>query len=364
MPTMPILSVSDFLATTNQVLDQAFPVVEIEGEVASFKVSQGKYVFFDLKDDESTVSCFMMVFALRLPVEDGMKVAVRVTPKLTKWGRFSLTVQAIRPLGEGSLKKSFQLQKAKLAKEGLFATERKRPLPAMPERIAIISSTQAAGYADFLKILDDRWGGVKLDVAQVQVQGDVAADQIIRALEYCNQQAELPELIVLLRGGGSADDLAVFNDELLVRAVAASRVPVVTGIGHEVDESLADLAADYAAATPSNAAQVIFPDRREVARGVRYHATQIGSRLEAALSEANNQVHTYLQRTVTALERQVATTETQLAAQRTLLAAIDPRAVLARGYAMVRGKVAIGQVVTIETVKQYITAEVTDVKNK
>ena len=115
------LGVSDFIALTNQTLEYAYPTVEVEGEVASFKVNQGKYVFFDLKDESASVGCFMTVWQLRVPVEDGMKVIVTATPKLTQWGKFSLTVRAIRPSGEGSLKKSFELLRAKLEKEGLFA---------------------------------------------------------------------------------------------------------------------------------------------------------------------------------------------------------------------------------------------------
>ncbi|HEU0266070.1 MAG TPA: exodeoxyribonuclease VII large subunit, partial [Candidatus Saccharimonadaceae bacterium] len=263
-------SVSDFIAIVNQTLDFAYPTVEIEGEVASFKVNQGKFVFFDLKDSSSTVSCFMMVFQLRVPIEDGMKVIVTASPKLTNWGRFSLTVRTIRPSGEGSLKKSFELLKAKLDKEGLFAVERKRPLPTTPRHIGVISSTGAAGYADFVKIVNARWGDMQIDVAHVQVQGEVAPEQMVRALKYFNQQEMLPEVIVLIRGGGSADDLSAFNDEPLVREIAASRVPVLTGIGHEIDVSLADLVADLAASTPSNAAELLVPDRREVLRSVKF----------------------------------------------------------------------------------------------
>ena len=226
----PRLQVSDFIAVFNQTMEYAFPVVEIEGEVASFKVNQGKFVFFDLKDAGGSVNCFMMLFQLRVPIEDGMKVIVTATPKLTQWGKFSLTVKAIRPSGEGSIKKSFELLRAKLDQEGLFAPERKRSLPAIPQHIGVISSKQAAGYADFIKIMNDRWGGVRIDVAQVAVQGADAPDQIIRALEYCNTREDLPDVIVIIRGGGSADDLSAFNDEQLVRAIAASRVPTLTGI--------------------------------------------------------------------------------------------------------------------------------------
>src|SRR5690606_27466470 len=278
-------SVSDFVAITNQVLERAYPSVEIEGEVAEFKVNQNKYIFFNLKDEASSVGCFMMLWQLRLPIEDGMRVVVTASPKLTAWGKFSLTVKSIRPVGEGSLKKSFELLKAKLEKEGLFAVERKRPIPEMPDKVGVISSVQAAGCADFMKIADDRWGGVKFEVAQVQVQGSEAPDQMIRALKYFNEQAELPDVIVIIRGGGSADDLAAFNDELLVREVAGSRVPVLAGIGHEIDESLVDLAADLRAATPSNAAQLLLPDKAEIRRTVRYQLGSLLPKVERVLDE-------------------------------------------------------------------------------
>lgn len=206
----------------------------------------------------------MSVYQLCIAIEDGMRVVVVASPKLTQWGRFSLTVRSIRPSGEGSIKKSFELLRAKLAEEGLLALERKRVLPSMPSHLGVISSTGAAGYADFIKILDDRWAGLQVDVAHVQVQGDVAADQMIRALRYFSELEQPPQVVALIRGGGSADDLAVFNDEKLVRAVAASRVPVIAGIGHEVDESLVDLAADVRAATPSNAAQLLVPDKQAI----------------------------------------------------------------------------------------------------
>src|SRR5690606_21236477 len=137
-------SVSDIIALTNQTLEFAYPSVQVEGEVASFKVNQNKYVFFDLKDDGGSIGCFMTVWQLRAGLEDGMKVMVTATPKLTQWGKFSLTVRAVRPSGEGSLKKSFELLKSKLEKEGLFAPERKRTLPEIPRHVAVISSTQAA----------------------------------------------------------------------------------------------------------------------------------------------------------------------------------------------------------------------------
>ena len=359
-----IYSVGDFVALLNQTLEYAYPSIEIEGEVASFKVNQGKYVFFDLKDSTASVGCFMTVWQLRTPIEDGMKVIVRATPKLTAWGKFSLTVQQVRPSGEGNLKKSFELLRAKLEAEGLFEAVRKRSLPSMPQHIGVISSTQAAGYADFITILADRWGGMRVDVAHVQVQGEGAADQMIRAITYFNTQQELPEVVVLLRGGGSADDLAAFNDELLVREIAASRVPTLVGVGHEVDVTLADMVADVRAATPSNAAQIIVPDKRELVQTARHSLMRIIDRTEMAINTVSEQMAARLAQAVSRVGYRFDQYEQDLLRQRTMLSAYDPRAVLSRGYAIVRGDMKIGGQLTIETMDRLMNAEVTHVSKK
>lgn len=357
-PVTPRFSVSDFLAVVNQSLDMAFGAVEVEGEVASFKVSQNKWVFFDLKDDSGSVSCFMSVYQLHAPIEDGMRLIVRATPKVTPWGKFSITVQKYRPSGEGSLRRSFELLRAKLEKEGLFSPERKRVLPKIPVRIGVISSTQAAGYADFVKILGERWGGLQIDVANVQVQGEAAPGQIIAAIRYFNEQEQPPEVLVIIRGGGSADDLSAFNDEQLVRAIAASRIPTLVGVGHEVDVTLADMAADVRAATPSNAAQIIVPDRREYAAAVRRQMMQAITRFDANIDAAAHEVRRLVSSGLEAFDRQIDKALWQAQRNRQVLAAYDPQAVLARGYAIVRGEADIGSEITIQQHKQTITAEV------
>lgn len=363
-PTNLRCSVSEFIALTNQTLEYAYPSIEIEGEVASFKINQGKFVFFDLKDAESSLGCFMMVYQLRQPIEDGMKIIVTASPKLTKWGKFSLTVRALRPVGEGSLKKSFELLKSKLDNEGLFADERKRVLPEMPTHIAVISSIQAAGYADFIKIIGDRWGGMKIDVAHVQVQGTAAPDQIIRALKYLNQQEKLPEVIVLIRGGGSADDLSAFNDELLVREIAASRVPVLTGIGHDVDTSLSDMVADRAAATPSNAAQLLVPEREDVIHLIDSRISRLVPQIGRALDELREIMHRQLASMLDTIEERMERDVQTVASRRDMLKHIDPAAVLRRGYAIMRGAPTTGKKIMIETYRAIITAEVQNVENK
>lgn len=358
------LGVSDFIALTNQTLEYAYPSIEVEGEVAGFKVNQGKFVFFDLKDEGASVGCFMTLWQLRTPIEDGMKVIVTAAPKLTPWGKFSLTVRLIRPSGEGSLKKSFELLRAKLDKEGLFAVERKRSLPAIPKQVAVISSTQAAGYQDFIKILGERWGGLQVEVGHVQVQGADAPDQIIRALRYFNTREEPPEVIVIIRGGGSADDLSAFNDEQLVREIAASRVPTLVGVGHEVDVSLSDMAADVRASTPSNAAQILVPDRMEIIRHTRQGIARIIPRLDQAIALKQGETALKVSRCFDVMLRQHASQSERLVGLTRTLAELNPRRVLERGYALVRGEEAIGSVIEIEKRNSLITAEVTHVSKK
>lgn len=359
MTTMaPRFSVSGFVAVVNQVLETAVPVVEIEGEVAEFTVRQQKFVFFTLKDSESAVNCFMMTWQLRTPIEEGMRVAVRAAVRLTAKGKFSLTVQEVKPLGAGHLKRSAELLKAKLAAEGLFDTERKRPLPQYPARVAVISSTQAAGYADFMKIASERWGGVQFIVANIKVQGDGAADQAVRAIAHCNQLAESPEAIVLIRGGGSAEDLASFNDEHLVRAVAGSRVPVLTGIGHEVDESLCDLAADVRAATPSNAAQLLFPDKYEVRQQLALRLGSVAEVIQRQIKERRLCATMLQQAALEQWSRRVDIAKNVILSQQRMIAEYDPEMVLRRGYAMISGDRQIGNIVKITTKDMIMKARI------
>lgn len=361
---VPLFGVSDFIAYLNQTLEYAYPSVNIEGEVASFKVNQNKYVFFDLKDAEGTVPCFMMVWQLRTPIEDGMKVVITAVPKLTNWGKFSLTVRAIRPSGEGALKQSFALLQQKLNAEGLFAIERKRTLPSMPKRVGVISSTQAAGYGDFIKILDDRWGGLEIVVAHVQVQGEGAPDQMIQALRYLNQQTELLDVIVLIRGGGSADDLSAFNDELLVREIAGSRTPTLVGVGHEVDQTLADLAADVRASTPSNAAQILVPDRQAISQSVRASIQSLLPRVLYVIDQTSQDVRSQLATALGHMVRGHERLSREVHALGQSIHAYDPGAILRRGYAVLSGQVAIGSTIEIETSSSILSAEVRDVRQK
>jgi exodeoxyribonuclease VII large subunit len=367
------LGVSDCIAYINQTLEYAYPSVVVVGEVSSFKVNQGKYVFFDLKDEQASLGCFMMIYQLRQPIEDGMKVEVVAQPKLTAWGKFSLTVREVRPVGEGSLKRAFELLVKKLQKEGLFDATRKRSLPVMPSRIGVITSTQAAGYTDFIRILNDRWGGVNIEVAHVQVQGAVASQQIQRALAYFNEAAEPPEVIAIVRGGGSADDLASFNDEPLARAIAASRVPVIVGVGHENDITLADMVADVRAATPSNAAQLLVPDREAILKAQHRELSRASTQLVRSFQKQRALVLEAQRVMLGCIARQLTLVkQSHKAAQRTLIE-LNPRRILQRGYALIKNEtqvirdgsqVKIGETVSIELEKTIIEAGVKHVYQK
>lgn len=356
-------TVSELIDHCNFALDRELGSVLVEGEVASFKINQGKWVFFDLKDADgvSTLSCFLPLSSLGVALSDGLKVRLRARPSLTKKGRFSLTVRSILPVGEGSIKKTFELLKRKLTAEGLFDSARKRPLPTPLSRLGVISSTAAAGYRDFLKILDNRWGGLQLFTVNTQVQGLSAADQIIAALNLLNQRSDL-DAIVIIRGGGSADDLAVFNDERLVRAIAASRLPVVTGIGHEVDETLADLAADLRASTPSNAAERLTPDRQAVRQQLTRTLAYLPERILTAIDQARRTTGQSLLSAQQAITSQLALLSQRLAGLRRLLASLNPEQVLRQGYAILSGKLSPGTELTITTYQKILTAEITNVK--
>jgi exodeoxyribonuclease VII large subunit len=368
-----ILSVGDYIALVNQTLEYSYSSVVVEGEVVNFKVNKNQWVFFDLKDAVGSLSCFMTVYQLRQPVEDGMKLRVVATPKITQWGKFSLTVKSYSLSGEGDIKKSFEILKNKLEKEGLFSPERKRALPEMPSKIGVISSTQAAGYADFVKIISGLWGGLELVVADVNVQGQSAPDQMIRAINYFNNMPELCEILVIIRGGGSSDDLSCFNDEPLVRAISASRIPVITGIGHETDTSLADLVADVRAATPSNCAQIIVPDRKVILeRATNCEISMLDIMQEKSQSQ-RDEIYNILDNCLLKIEGNLERKKSSLHELGSILKQLDPKKVLSLGYSLVRdsnGAIIrdnlpnIGDELMIETKKFVITTGVKNAKQK
>jgi exodeoxyribonuclease VII large subunit len=259
----PVFSVSDAIAVINQTFDSVYPTMTVVGELANFNISKNRWVYADLKDDSAKMRLFGTIFQLPGPLEDGMQLEIVGEPRLHPQFGFSLNIRSIRPVGEGSIKKAANLLQEKLEKEGLFSEIRKRPVPYAPIRVGLIASEESAAYFDFIKILNARWQGVEVELYNSVVQGDSAVESLVSAISFFNQESEPVEVLVMIRGGGSADDLSAFSSEQVVRAVASSRIPTAVAIGHEVDISLAELAADLRASTPSNAAELLFPDKKE-----------------------------------------------------------------------------------------------------
>lgn len=380
-----VISVNDYLGLVNHAL-RTIPNegMVIEGEVVEFKISQGKWVNFDLKDEkaEAKISCFMTTFQLAVPLQSGMRVHVTGTSKVfERFGKFTLNVTSVELVGEGALQKAYLALKEKLRSEGLFDAARKRSLPRFPERIGLITSGEAAAYGDFLRILRNRWSGVTVTHMPVTVQGKDAVQEILGAFQRLNSLPvdERPEVIVLTRGGGSLEDLHAFNSEVVARAVFQSEIPVVVGVGHERDESLCDFVADVRASTPSNAAERVVPDRRDIASTVMMNVDYVGDRMQGVIDDRARAVDrsvavfdhslTRLTQSMTAVTQRfgyaferfrlslLATVEhvdrrlqtidqrvrvavderkQMLSELERVLRSVDPREVLKRGYALVR----------------------------
>ena len=348
-------SVSQFIAVTNQILETALPFVYVEGEVSNYSVRSEKWVSFRLKDEESIVECFASVWQLNMPLEDGMQVVVAGRPRLSpKWGKFSISFQQVTPKGEGSIAKALLLLRNKLEAEGLFDYQRKRPLPAYPERIGVVCSLQADGYQDFITISGQRWPVAEYFVAHTQVQGDVAPEQIVSAIESLNQQAQPLDVIAVVRGGGSKEDLLAFSDERVVRAVAGSRVPIVVGVGHENDECIAQLAADKAAATPTHAAQLITPAISDVQgllssslrtfmqaftqqKGrIKSHKESLQSGFIRQLRASSQRLQLMEAQLINGFNSVVTVTKRDIESYKAVLRVQNPEFVLKRGYGIVR----------------------------
>jgi exodeoxyribonuclease VII large subunit len=331
------LSVSDFVALLNQTLEFAYPDLTVIGELANFRVSKNRWVYFDLKDEFSTVKFFGTVYQLPGPLEEGMVLKVRGLPKLHNLYGFSVNIVNIQLAGEGTIKRAAELLQAKLTAEGLFDPGRKRSLPYPPQRIGLVTSLQSAAYADFTKILNARWRGIQTEVIDVQVQGEVAPAQITAALEQFNEMASPPEVVVLVRGGGSAEDLAAFSTEMVTRAVAASRVPTLVAIGHEVDLSLAELAADVRASTPSNAAELLVPDSEHALVSLRSTLDHLEQAGRHQLQSARLGLGSYREMFNGLVSGKLERETISIQSQQRLLEALNPQAILRRGYAIVRG---------------------------
>lgn len=352
------VTVAQYLELVNVALRE-IPSSEIviEGEVSDFRIAQGKWVSFDLKDEEAqaVLKCFMTKWQLKVAVEDGMRVQVKGYPKIyERFGSFKMNVQEVIPVGEGALRQAYENLKKKLDAEGMFQMSRKRMLPRFPTRIGLITSRDAAAFGDFVRILNNRWGGVQVDHTHVHVQGQHAVREIVGAFKFFNALEEnRPDVLVLTRGGGGLEDLHAFNDEQVARAIYASEIPVVCAVGHERDESLADFVADVRASTPSNAAERIVPSRSDVAYELETMMQHMEGRLQDQLGRYGRVVERATNLTQFVLERQkerfravqerfsVASQDwlpfirTELEGLARVLRQVDPKRVLSRGYSIV-----------------------------
>lgn len=362
------LGVSQFVAVLNQSLEVNFGRVKIVGELANLRISKDRWLYFDLKDESATLKFFGTVYLLPGPLEDGMMLEVEGLPRLHSVYGFSVNVSKIRVAGEGSIKRAAELLKRQLAAEGLFDETRKRPLPYPPARLGLVCSLQSAAYADFVKVLQARWRGLEIEVLDVLVQGEAAPAQIVAALEQYNARAQPPEVLVIIRGGGSAEDLAAFNSESVTRAVAASRVPTLAAIGHETDLSLAELAADRRASTPSNAAELLVPDRAQVGHELKAILGHLDNfALNTLRSEQQSFEHVKTQLD-DSLEVKIGAQQLYIDSTVALLGALNPKMVLRRGYAIVRSdgrvirdstRLKANSLVSVELAKGKFEAEVT-----
>jgi len=279
------LTVSEFVESIRGLLRETISNVTIQGEVTDYvERSRDDLMFFSLKDSKSTLKCFCLKHELRgLQLENGLEVKATGSPSLfIKNAGFHLRVLDIQLVGAGALQKQFEMTKRRLEAEGLFRPERKRALPKFPNTIGLVTSPDAAAYTDVLRILKNRWPLVRVQLAAVAVQGPGAAGQIARALNQFSESRSA-DVIILTRGGGSLEDLQAFNDEGVARAIFRSAVPVVVGVGHERDETIADYVADERASTPSNAAERVVPSRAEVLQRLDTIRGQMSRRMASAL---------------------------------------------------------------------------------
>jgi exodeoxyribonuclease VII large subunit len=281
-PDRDIYSVSRLNREVRVLLERGFGSLWLEAEISNFARPSSGHWYFSLKDAAAQVRCAMFRqrnMLCTFTARDGQKVLVRARIGLYEpRGEYQLIVDHMEDAGLGALKRQFEELSARLSAEGLFAADRKRPLPGLPRRIGIITSPTGAAVRDILHVLARRFPATAVLIYPVPVQGTQAAAEIAAALELAGRRAEC-DVLILARGGGSLEDLWAFNDERLARAIVASPIPVITGIGHEIDFTIADFAADVRAPTPSAAAELVVPDAEEW----RNAFVQLGARLQRGM---------------------------------------------------------------------------------
>lgn len=327
-----VFQVSEFNEFISLYLEEVGEVV-VEGEITELKLSQGKWVFLTLKDENASLPVFSVLYKISTfnSLAEGMLVKVRGVARLhQKSGRFSLFAESILPSGEGALKAALEQLRRKLEEEGLFAPARKRTLTPFPSQIAFITAKDSQAQADFLKILKHRQGGLTIHFLPIQVQGSESVKSILRAFDYLEANFEKLDAVVLVRGGGSLEDLASFNDEAVVRRIFASRFPVVTGVGHENDWTLADLVADVRASTPSNAAELLVFSREELLFKIESGLKHLKSKIDSEFIKKKNLIRYF----GNMLSVHLRSYEARLESLLRVLNSLDYQRVLKRGYSI------------------------------
>jgi exodeoxyribonuclease VII large subunit len=277
------LSISQLNWFIKNLLERSLPRLWAEGEISDLSRPSSGHLYFTLKDERSQVRAVVWrTTAQRLPfkIEDGMSVvcygAIEVYPPR---GSYQLIIDRLQPVGVGPLQLAFQQLHSKLSKEGLFAAERKKALPKYPRRIGFVTSPSGAAVHDFLEAAQSRWPNFELVVVPARVQGETAAREITRGIQLAQKLSPPLDLLIVGRGGGSIEDLWCFNEEAVIRAIVSCRLPTISAVGHEIDVTLSDLAADARALTPSHAAQLALPDANEL----KSHLAQLRHRSDAAV---------------------------------------------------------------------------------
>ena len=355
-----VVSVSELNRRVRALLENQFETLWVTGEMSNVKAASSGHWYFCLKDAGAAVDCAMFrsrAQFLDFRPENGMQVEVRARVTLYEpRGSYQLVVEEVRKAGLGALFEAFERLKAKLQAEGLFDPDRKRPLPAFPRAIGLVTSPQAAALRDMLTILRRRAPMTPVVLYPAKVQGDGAAAEIARAIRVAGERAECDVLIVG-RGGGSLEDLWAFNEEVVARAIAASPLPVVSGVGHETDFSIADFVADLRAPTPTAAAAAASPDRAALLEEVGQLRRRLARDLRRIVETRQQRLDHLSRRLLTPAERLARDRERlvqlgrrlrrdgrlslqarsqRLAALRAALGHLDPTQVLSRGYSIVR----------------------------
>jgi len=298
-PTREILTVSELTRQVQDVLEAAFDQLWVEGEVSNLRRPASGHLYFTLKDEESQVRAVLFrpaARALKFDLEDGMHIVCRARMNVYRpRGEYQLILDYAEPRGIGALQIAFEQLKAKLQAEGLFDPVHKKPLPFLPSRVAVVTSPSGAVIRDILNITKRRFPSVDILVAPVRVQGAEAPAEIVEALRLLNETPGV-DVIIVARGGGSLEDLMAFNDEGVARAIFASRIPVVSAVGHEIDFTIADFVADVRAPTPSAAAEIVVPRRGDLVQQVRTLSARAAHAVERFLKLRRERLETLAER--------------------------------------------------------------------